>query len=82
MYIRRAVDCEGVVLGVLVQKRRHKSAALKLLRNLLKNSQVEPDRIVTDKLCSYGSAARELGFRHKHEPGGADSGIVRPPIPT
>jgi|GEM_PF-3187372 len=28
-------------------------------------------RIVIDKLYSYSSARRELGMRHKHEPGGA-----------
>lgn len=71
MYMWRAVDNEGEVLGVLVQKRRNKAIALKLLRNLLKNSQIKPERIVIDKLYSYSSARRELGMRHKHEPGGA-----------
>jgi putative transposase len=37
MFIWRAIDKEGEVLDVLVQKRRNKSAALKLLRKLLKN---------------------------------------------
>ena len=36
MYLWRAVDSEGEVLDVLVQPRREKTAALKLLRNLLK----------------------------------------------
>jgi len=33
MYMWRAVDKEGVVLDAIVQKRRNKAAALKLLRN-------------------------------------------------
>ncbi len=32
MYLWRAVDCEGEVLDVLVQSRRNKRAALKLMR--------------------------------------------------
>ena len=37
MYLWRAVDGEGTILDVLVQKRRNKQAALKLMRKLLKN---------------------------------------------
>jgi len=37
MYLWRAVDDEGEVLDVLVQKRRNKDAALNLLRKLLRN---------------------------------------------
>lgn len=37
MYMWRAVGEEGEVLDALVQKRRNKAAALKLLRKLLKN---------------------------------------------
>ena len=37
MYLWHAVDDEGEVLDVMVQKRRNKHAALKLLRRLLKN---------------------------------------------
>src|SRR5271169_5838848 len=36
VYLWRAVDGEGEVLDVLVQKRRNKRAALKLMRKLLK----------------------------------------------
>ncbi len=36
MYLWRAVDCEGEVLDILVQSRRNKKAALKLMRKLLK----------------------------------------------
>lgn len=69
MFMWRAVDREGEVLDVLVQKRRNKAAALKLLRKLLKNQGFMPDAIVTDGLASYKAATRELGCRSRHKPG-------------
>ena len=48
MFLWRAVDDEGEVLDMLVQKRRNKAAALRLLRKLLKNQGVHPETIVTD----------------------------------
>lgn len=42
MYLWRAVDDEGEVMDVLVQKRRNKHAALKLLRRLLRNTGIHP----------------------------------------
>jgi len=69
MYLWRAVDDEGEVLDVLVQKRRNKHAALKLLRRLLKNQGIHPETITTDKLASYRAAARELGLSRRHRPG-------------
>jgi putative transposase len=36
VYLWRAVDAEGEVLDVLVQVRRNKRAALRLMRKLLK----------------------------------------------
>jgi putative transposase len=70
MYLWRAVDDEGEVLDVLVQRRRNKHAALKLLRRLLKNQGVHPETITTDKLSSYRAAARILGLIDRHRPGG------------
>ena len=52
MYMWRAVDSEGEVLDVLIQRRRDKAAALKLLRKLLKKQGFAPAVIVTDKLGS------------------------------
>jgi hypothetical protein len=46
MYMWRAVDSEGEVLDVLVQRRRDKAAALKLLRKLLKPQGFAPTVIV------------------------------------
>ena len=69
MFMWRAVDGEGEVLDVLVQKRRNKAAALKLLRKLLKNQGCVPDEIVTDGLRSYPAAMKDLGCQHRHRPG-------------
>ena len=70
MYLWRAVDSEGVVLDVLVQSRRNKTAALKLMRKLLKKQGFVPDAFVTDKLPSYGAALKELGLSRHHDFGG------------
>ena len=59
LYVWRAVDSEGEVLDILVQPRRDRKAALKLMRKLLKKQGVAPATIVTDKLGSYRSALRE-----------------------
>ncbi len=69
MFMRRAVDQEGEVLDVLVQKRRNKRAALKLLRKLMRKQGYAPDGIVTDGLASYGAALDTLGGRSRHRPG-------------
>ena len=59
MWMWRAVDDEGEVLDVLVQKRRNTAAALKLLSKLLKSQGVRPEKIVTDGLASYRAALLE-----------------------
>jgi putative transposase len=69
MFMWRAVDKEGEVLDMLVQKRRNRAAALKLLRKLLKNQGFIPDEIVTDGLASYQAALRDLGCLDRHRPG-------------
>lgn len=58
------------MLDVLVQKRRNKDAALKLLRKLLKHQGVHPESITTDKPASYRAAASVLGLTGRHRPGG------------
>ena len=68
MFMWRAVDKEGEVLDVLVQKRRNKVAALKLLRKLLKSQGYVPEEIVTDGLASYRAALRDLGCQRLHKP--------------
>ncbi len=69
MYLWRAVDGEGEVLDVLVQRHRDKRAALRIMRKLLKNQGVRPKHIVTDNLKSYGAALRNLGLGRLHETG-------------
>ncbi len=70
MYLWRAVDDEGEVLDVFVQKRRNKHAALKLLRRLLRNTGIHPESIVTDKLASYRAAMKILHLQSRHQSGG------------
>jgi len=59
-YMWRAVDHEGEVLDAFVSKRRDRNAALKFLRKLMKRYG-RPERVVTDKLGSYGAAMKEIG---------------------
>ena len=59
-YLWRAVDQDGEVVDVFLQKRRDGKAATRFFRRLLRNHQGEPRKIVTDKLGSYGVAHREL----------------------
>ena len=51
MYLWRAVDDEGEVLDVLIQKRRNKAVALKLLRKLLRSQGIHPEAVITDGLA-------------------------------
>jgi putative transposase len=69
VYLWRAVDAEGEVLDVLVQSKRNKHAAVKLMRKLLKKYAFVPERLVTDDLRSYGAAARDLGIEQLHQRG-------------
>jgi putative transposase len=67
VYLWRAVDAEGEVLDVLVQSKRNKHAALKLMRKLLKKCGFVPDQLITDDLRSYSAAAHDLGISARHE---------------
>jgi putative transposase len=68
-WLWRAVDDEGEVLDLLVQRRRDKNAAVKLMRKLLKRQGFTPDVLVTDKLPCYGAAKAALGLSARHEQG-------------
>lgn len=59
-YLWRAVDQDGEVVDILVQKRRDKRAAKRFFRTLLSGQQSVAWRVVTDKLKSYSAAIREL----------------------
>ena len=69
VYLWRAVDAEGEVLDVLVQSKRNKHSALKLMRKLLKKYAVVPERMVTDDLRTYRAATLDLGIDHLHDRG-------------
>src|SRR3954466_14009530 len=69
MYLWRAVDHEGEVLDMLVQRRRDKHAALRLMRKLLRKHGLAQPLLTTDKLGSYGSAFRHLRLSCRHEQG-------------
>jgi putative transposase len=69
MYLWRAVDHEGEVLDMLVQCRRDKRAALRLMRKLLRKQGFTPKLLTTDKLGSYGAAFRHLHLTCPHEQG-------------
>ncbi len=68
-WLWRAVDSEGEVLDLLVQSRRDKRAALRLMRKLLKKQGFAPSVWVINKLWSYGAARRDLGLSGRHEQG-------------
>jgi putative transposase len=70
-WLWRAVDQTGMVLDVLVQSRRDKRAAKRLLRKLLKRQCRAPRVMITDKLPSYGAAKKELmpGVEHRQHKG-------------
>jgi putative transposase len=56
----RAVDQEGNVLDILVQRQRNAKAAKQCFRKLLKGLCSVPRGVGTDKLRSYGAARREV----------------------
>src|SRR5271166_5829176 len=67
MYLWQAVDHEGEVLDLLVQRRRDSRAALRLMRKLLKRHGFAPKLPLTDKLRSYAAAFRRLRLTCPHE---------------
>ena len=59
-YLWRAVDQDGDVIDILVQRRRNQKAAERFFRRLLKGQGREPRWLVTDKLRSYDAAHRPI----------------------
>src|SRR5664279_5082439 len=68
-YLWRAVDHEGEVLESVVTVKRDKAAALKFLRRIIKKYG-RPKSVVTDGLCSYPAAMKDVGISGRHEVGG------------
>ena len=54
---------------MLVQTKRNKRAALKLMQRLLKKYGFVPDKLITDELRSYAAAAGHLGIAKRHARG-------------
>ncbi len=50
LWLWRAVDSEGEVLDILVQARRDRAAAVRLMRKLLRKQGFAPEVLVTDRL--------------------------------
>lgn len=69
MWLRHAVDDEGEVLDMLVQKRRNTRSALRLLRKLLKNQGIHPETVATDEPVSHRAVFREVRCSDRHRPG-------------
>jgi putative transposase len=65
-WLWRAVDQHGAVLDVLVQSRRDRHAARRLMRKLLRKHGRAPRVLITDKLKSYAAADRDLGLKGEH----------------
>ena len=63
-YLWRAVDHEGEVLEIYVTTKRDKKSALKFIKKAMRRYG-SPNEIVTDRLRSYSSAAKELGCADK-----------------
>jgi putative transposase len=59
-YLWRAVDSEGNVLDILMQRQRDTKAAKRFFRKLLKQQGFAPRVMVTDKLKSYGAAQKQI----------------------
>ena len=57
------------MLDCLVQSRRNKQAALRLMRKLIRKYRMVPSKFVTDRLPSYGAARAELPVTIAHERG-------------
>ncbi|MBV8883405.1 MAG: IS6 family transposase, partial [Chroococcidiopsidaceae cyanobacterium CP_BM_RX_35] len=65
-YLWRAVDSEGNILDVLLQRHRDTKAAERFFRKLLKQQSFVPRVLVTDKLKSYEAAKKRLMKNVEH----------------
>jgi putative transposase len=67
-YLWRAVDHEGEVLETVVTAKRDKAAAVKFLKRIMKKYGCAKS-IVTDGLCSYPAAMKDIGIADRQEVG-------------
>jgi len=59
-YVWRAIDQDGDLLDVLVQKRKDKQAAIRFFRKIMKGQGCSARQLVTDKLPSYNAAQKAV----------------------
>src|SRR5437588_4394390 len=69
MYLWRVVDAEGEVLDVLYNRIETSTAALRLMRKLIRKYRMIPSKLGTDRLPSYAAASTELPVTVAHERG-------------
>jgi transposase-like protein len=69
IYLWQAEDSEGEILDILIQRRRDKTSALKLMCKLFKKQGFIPSMPDTGKLGSYGATRRKLGLSAGHGQG-------------
>ena len=74
MYLWRAVDHEGEVLDMLVQRRRDAWAALRLMRKLLKKHGFVPKLLETGDLKKFYE--KSLNCHPDDTPGVFDIGVL------
>jgi putative transposase len=68
-WLWRAVDQDGIVLDILVQSRRDKRAAKRLLRKLLKRQCRVPRVMITDKLaCTRSRSSFKVRMKRLAQP--------------
>src|SRR3981189_1089349 len=65
-WLWRAVDQHGAVHDALVQSRRDRHAARRLMRKLLRKYGRALRVLITDKLESYAATNRDLGLKGEH----------------
>jgi putative transposase len=65
-YLWRAVDQDGGVIDILVQRRKDAPAAQRFFRKMLKSQPSPPRTIVTDRLASYSAAIEEMKIGAVH----------------
>jgi putative transposase len=65
-YLWRAVDQDGGVIDILVQRRKDAPAAKRFFRKILKSQSGPPRRIVTDRLASYSAAIEQMKIGALH----------------
>ena len=59
-YLWRAVDQDGDLIDILVQKRKNTQAARRFFRKLLRSQTEVPIEKTTDKLRNYAAAKRDV----------------------